>query len=284
MSSMSEPTEPTEPTAAPAATARPGPARPGTDRSGRHRTLRVLRTALVTPRMARITLGGDELAGYPDFAADQRIKVFLPVPGQERPAMPRPTSGGPTWPPGEPRPVVRSYTVRRFDPDAGELDVDFVLHGEHGPAASWAAGARPGDWIGVSEPGGRYQPDPDAAAHLVIGDESALPAIATVLDALRAASGLVEVYVEVADRSDEQPLRGSGRTTVHWLHRGAEPAGRPLVTTLTSAAPPSGVAPEDCQAWLSAESAAVRDIRALLLDEWGLRRRRVYATGYWRAR
>jgi NADPH-dependent ferric siderophore reductase len=284
-----------------------------------HRTLQVLRTELITPRMARVTLGGDELAGFPGDGPDQRIKLFFPMPGQHRPAMPRASSGGPVWPPGEPRPVIRSYTVRRFDAAAGELDVDFVLHGAHGPAAAWAAAAAPGDWVGVSDPGGRYQPDPAALAHLVIGDESALPAIATVLEALAAtgvgvgqpagsvpsaASGAVpsavpgavelpveepaavpvEVFVEVADAAEEQTLPTGPATQVHWLHRGDRPPGRPLIDAVTSAAPPPGVDPARCQAWLSAEAAAVRDIRAHLLDERGLTRRMVYATGYWRAR
>ncbi|HEX4246589.1 MAG TPA: siderophore-interacting protein [Pseudonocardia sp.] len=294
-----------------------------------HRTLQVLRTERVTPRMARVTLGGDELAGFPGDGPDQRIKLFFPMPGQDRPAMPRASSGGPVWPPGQPRPVIRTYTVRRFDAAAGELDVDFVLHGEHGPAAAWAAAAAPGDWVGVSDPGGRYQPDPAALAHLVIGDESALPAIATVLEALtlggtdggvaaggaaagraeagraeagraeagRAAAGMaaaggvatgggvpIEVFIEVADVAEEQPLPTGPTTRVHWLHRGDRPPGQPLTDAVTSAGSPAGVDPAHCQAWLSAEAAAVRDIRAHLLDERGLSRRMVYATGYWRAR
>jgi NADPH-dependent ferric siderophore reductase len=253
-----------------------------------HRTLQVLRTHLVTPRMTRVTLGGDELAGFPGDGPDQRIKLFFPMPGQRRPAMPRASSGGPVWPPGEPRPVIRSYTVRRFDATAGELDVDFVLHGAHGPAAAWAAAAEPGDWVGVSDPGGRYRPDPGARAHLVIGDESALPAIATVLEALgtdSVAAGVpVEVFIEVADVAEEQPLPAGGDTRVHWLHRGERPPGQPLIEAVTSAELPPGVGSAQCQAWLSAEAAAVRDIRAHLLDERGLSRRMVYATGYWRAR
>lgn len=262
-----------------------------------HRTLRVLRTAAVTPRMTRVTLGGDELAGFPGDGPDQRIKLFFPVPGQIRPAMPRASSGGPVWPPGEPRPVIRSYTVRRFDATAGELDVDFVLHGASGPAAAWAVAAAPGDWVGVSDPGGKWRPDPVARAHLVIGDESALPAIATVLDAL-AGPGTehaaavpvevfalpVEVFVEIADAAEEQPLPVGPTTRVHWLHRGTRAPGRLLVEAVTSAAPPDGVDPAGCQAWLSAEAAAVRDIRGHLIDGRGLARRMVYATGYWRAR
>jgi NADPH-dependent ferric siderophore reductase len=252
--------------------------------SNTHRTLQVLRTERITPRMTRVTLGGDELSGYPEFGADQRVKLFFPVAGQRRPAMPRASSGGPVWPPGEPRPVIRSYTVRRFDPLAGELDVDFVLHDAHGPAAEWAQRAAPGDWVGISEPGGRYQPDPTALAHLIIGDESALPAIATVLRELAEFAGPVRVYIEVADAAEEQPLPDTPNRELRWLHRGGEPPGRLLVNTLAATPLPADVPAQRCQAWLSAEAMAVRDIRAELLDERGLPRKLVYATGYWRAR
>ncbi|GAA5157195.1 siderophore-interacting protein [Pseudonocardia eucalypti] len=245
-----------------------------------HRTLRVLRTRMVTPKMARVTLGGDELAGYPAFGPDQRIKLFFPVAGQDRPAMPRASSGGPIWPPGEPRPVIRSYTVRRHDAEAGELDVDFVLHTAAGPAAEWALRAQPGDWVGISEPGGRYQPDLTVDHHLVIGDESALPAICTVLSALGSFGGPITVFVEVADAAEEQSLPLTAQTRAHWLHRADAPPGRPLTDAVTSATLPEGT----CQAWLSAESTAVRDIRAHLLDERAVPRRMIYATGYWRAR
>lgn len=246
------------------------------EREGGHRTLRVLRTERLTPRMARVTLGGDELAGFPGHGPDQRIKMFFPVTGQDRPAMPRASSGGPVWPPGEPRPVIRTYTVRRHDPGAGELDVDFVLHGAHGPAAAWAAAARPGNWVGVSEPGGRYEPDPTARDHLVIGDESALPAIATVLPALPAGAD-AQVYVEVADAAEEQPLA----RPVTWLHRDGREPGAALVEAVRAA---PTMEPDRCQAWVGCEAAAVKEIRAFLIDERGLVRRRVYATGYWRAR
>ena len=102
------------------------------------RLLQVRRSRRVTPGMVRVTLAGDELAGFPGAGPDRRIKMFFPLPGQERPAVPRASTGGPVWPAGEARPAIRTYTVRRFDASAGELDVDFVLHAGHGPAAAWA--------------------------------------------------------------------------------------------------------------------------------------------------
>jgi NADPH-dependent ferric siderophore reductase len=241
------------------------------------RLLQVRRSEQVTPRMIRVTLAGEELAGFGGEGPDRRIKMFFPVEGQVRPAVPRAASGGPVWPAGEPRPAIRTYTVRRFDPAAGELDVDFVLHEGHGPAAAWARDARPGAWVGVSEPGGRYEPDPTADFHVVIGDETALPAVATVLEALPAGAPAL-AFLEVADAGEEQVLPGSAR--VRWVHRGAAEPGEPLAAAVQSAELPAGKG----QVWLSGESACVRDLRKHLLDERGIERRLVYATGYWRAR
>jgi len=243
-----------------------------------NRLLRVRRRAGLTPRMVRITLGGGQLVGFPGAGPDRRIKMFFPperVDGAL--ALPRASSGGPVWAAGLPRPVIRTYTVRRYDPAAGELDVDFVLHGA-GPAAAWAAQARPGDPVGVSDPGGRYTPDRSADWHLLAGDESALPAIATVLSALPSGAR-TEVFVEVADRAEEQPLPTAADARVRWLHRGSARHGDLLATTVRAARLPDGRA----QAWVSAEAATVRELRGHLLHERRIERRLVYATNYWRA-
>lgn len=241
------------------------------------RLLQVRRTTHVTPKMIRVTLGGEELDGFPGEGPDRRIKMFFPLPGQDVPAVPRASTGGPVWPAGEARPAIRTYTVRRFDAGAGELDVDFVVHDGHGPAADWAQRAAPGSWVGVSEPGGRWSPDPSADFHVVIGDETALPAVATVLETL--GDGVpVHAFLEVADAGEEQELPGAA--VVRWVHRGGAAPGEPLVAAVREAQLPSGKG----QAWLSGESAAVKDLRSHLLDDRKLDRRAVYATGYWRAR
>lgn len=241
------------------------------------RLLQVRHSTRLTPRMVRVTLGGDELAGFGGDGPDRRIRMFFPVDGQDRPALPRATSGGPLWPTGEPRPTIRTYTVRRFDAAAGELDVDFVLHAGHGPAAAWARDAAPGSWVGVSEPGGRYVPDPTADFHVVIGDESALPAVATVLAALP--DGVPALaFLEVADAAEEQELPGAAH--VAWVYRGDREAGAPLVEAVRAAELPAGRG----QAWLAGESAAVKDLRQHLLGPRALPRRSIYATAYWRAR
>jgi NADPH-dependent ferric siderophore reductase len=108
----------------------------------------------------------------------------------------------------------------------------------------------------------------------VIGDETAMPAVATVLDAIDPDRALT--FLEVADAAEEQALPGA----VTWVHRDGRRAGEPLAAVVRAASLPDGRG----QAWLSGESTCVRDLRRHLLDERGFDRRLVYATGYWRDR
>src|SRR4051794_41923337 len=91
------------------------------------RLLQVRRSTRITPRMVRVTLAGDELAGFGGDGPDRRIKMFFPVEGQDRPAVPRATSGGPLWPAGQARPTIRTYTVRRVDEAGGGAGRGFLL-------------------------------------------------------------------------------------------------------------------------------------------------------------
>ena len=121
---------------------------------------RVLRTAPVAPHTTRITFGGPGLAGFRGVGFDQVVRLFFPQPGQREPVIP---DSGDWWEtyqaiPEDRRPALRNYTVRRFDPAALELDVDFVLHGDDGPASAWALRAAPGDVIGVSHDAASAQP------------------------------------------------------------------------------------------------------------------------------
>jgi hypothetical protein len=102
------------------------------------RLLEVKSVGRITPKMLRITVGGDELAGFVSAAHDDHVKLFFPQPGQAKPVLPTSSPNGPVYPADAPRPAARDYTPRRYDPTAGTLAIDFVLHGD-GPATSWAA-------------------------------------------------------------------------------------------------------------------------------------------------
>src|SRR5206468_795976 len=138
----------------------------------------------ITPHMIRVTFGGDRLAVDNGFT-DRYVKLLFPVDGgypDNLDALPR-----------DQMPPRRTYTIRSHDAEAGELTIDFVHHGDNGIAGPWAAAAKPGDELYFLGPGGAYAPDPTADWHLLVGDESALPAIGAALDALPATATVLAV-------------------------------------------------------------------------------------------
>jgi NADPH-dependent ferric siderophore reductase len=238
--------------------------------------LQVRHTERLTPHMIRVVAGGDDLAAFPDTACtDRYVKIIFPRPDVAYP-QPFDMDAVRAALPREQWPAVRTYTVRAFDPAAGELTIDFVHHGDTGLAGPWAAGARPGDPLFLLGPGGAYAPDAGADWHLLVGDESALPAIGAALE--RIPSGVpVHALVEVDGRADEQPLTSPGRLDLRWYHR--DPA-RPeqLVDALAGLTFPAG----RVHAFVHGEAGTVRALRRHLLDERGVPRDDLSVSGYWR--
>ena len=237
--------------------------------------LTVVTVADVTPSVRRVVLSGSPAAVA---AAGPTVSLLVPRVGDPAPRWPRVAKDGRiVWPEGAHGVSLRSYTARRQDPVAGEVEIDFVLHGD-GPAAAWAAAAAPGVPLG-SAGGGALGERP--AHHLLLaGDETALPAISRILaEATPTAVGTA--LVEVAGPAEEQPLAPPAGVSVRWLHRGATPPGEStlLADAVAALDRPEG---EDVFAWVAAESAAVRAIRADLRARWGLGRAQHHAIGYWR--
>ncbi|CAA9286342.1 MAG: Iron utilization protein [uncultured Actinomycetospora sp.] len=138
--------------------------------------------------------------------------------------------------PREAWPIVRTYTVRSLDHAAGEMAIDFVVHGDLGVAGPWALAAQPGDVLVFMGPGGAYSPSPEADAHVLVGDEAALAAIAAALE--RVAAGVpVHAYVQVDGPDDEMALVTDADLSLRWLHRDA---GEDLVTAVQGADWPAG--------------------------------------------
>src|SRR3954447_19452154 len=123
------------------------------------------------------------------------------------------------------RRVKRRYTIRHARPERGELDLDVLLHGD-GPGARWGETAQPGDTVEFQGPRGKLELRP-APWHLLVGDESAVPAISAIADALPAGEEAV-AFVEVQDAADELPVEGAD---VRWVHRGATAPGGPELLT-----------------------------------------------------
>jgi NADPH-dependent ferric siderophore reductase len=180
------------------------------------------------------------------------------------------------WPEDQPRPAVRTYTPRRWDPAAGTLEVEFVLHGT-GPASDWAEQAGVGDGLAVAGPGGRVSLDFEADHYLVAGDETAIPAIGMLLEALPPAA-TIAAFIEVDSSDDEMELPVTPGTTLTWLPRRRAGAwGAELEAAVAVADIPEGT-----QAWIACEAVAVRRIRRQLLSVRALPVTSVVTRGYWR--
>ncbi|MFR9728918.1 siderophore-interacting protein [Saccharopolyspora sp. MS10] len=238
------------------------------------RRLRVLRKEQLTPHMIRIVAGGEGLRGYQhNEFTDAYVKVIFPVAGAE---YPEPLDLGAIKAalPREQWPSTRTYTVRQYDELAGELTLDFVCHGDTGLAGPWAAAAAPGDELLLSGPGGAYAPDPAADWHLLVGDESALPAIGAALEAMPPGA-LVHAFVLVEDAAERQSLSTKADAQVRWLHRSA---GEDLVGAVRELEFPAG----DVQPFVHGEAGFVRELRRYLLTERGVAKERLSLSGYWR--
>ncbi|MFJ3792602.1 siderophore-interacting protein [Kitasatospora sp. NPDC090091] len=207
----------------------------------------------LTSTLLRLTLAGPKLADLAIEHPTQWVKLATP-------------DG-----------ASRAYTIRRHRPAEGEVDIDFVLHG-NGPAARWAARARPGEPIRLAGPRGR-RPAFDGATHILLAaDESALPAAFTILEQLPPGVR-VSAYFEVAEPADTLPVDTAAELTTTWLPRAgtAHPKGGLLADAVRAVDIPGGT-----HAWLAGEAGAVAAVRRHLLTDWALPREHVQAKGYWK--
>jgi NADPH-dependent ferric siderophore reductase len=238
----------------------------------KRRRLEVLRVVDLTPRMRRITLGGPELAGFISLGTDDHVKLLFPQNAAEQAALETLVLG--SGKDNGPMPAMRDYTPRRYDPDTLELDIDFVLHGD-GPAATWAEQAKPGQFLHIAGPRGSMIVPDIFDSYLLIGDETALPAIARRLEGL-AANRRALVIVEVENGAEQQRLESAAQINVIWVLR--EGGKNNLLATVKQLQVPSG----NLYAWVATETKVSRQIRRVLLDEHGLNEQFVKTVGYWR--
>jgi NADPH-dependent ferric siderophore reductase len=231
----------------------------------------------IAPRLVSVWVTGEELDGFAAAAPTSHLKVMLPPPGALQLLLPEQGPDGPVWTHDESlRPVMRTYTPRRYDPATRTLEIQFVLHGT-GPASEWAERAAVGDEIAVAGPGGRFTLDPEAERWWMAADESALPAVGTLLDALPETAS-AEVHVEVEGPDDEIELPSAAKTTVTWHYRGPETA---FGAELDAAARVADIA-DGTRIWVACEAAAMRGIRRYFTRERGLPASSLVTRGYWR--
>lgn len=222
----------------------------------------------MTPRVTRITFTGPELAGFGPPRCGSHLKLFFP-------------EANSAWTPGDetrPRPPLRTYTPRRFDPVRARLDVEFVHHGE-GVAGRWAAKAKPGDKLFVAGPGGGYELPPEATEVVLVADETALPAAGSIIDELPA-SIPVRVLCEVEDAAEQRQISTRRDFAITWLHR----ADRNSVPSAVIAAAVQELPATTSTIawWIACEAGAMRRIRNHLYRSRGVDASFMHTRGYWK--
>lgn len=241
----------------------------------RFRAVEVRGAEPLGPRMVRVRLGGPDLAGLTVDEPAASVRLLLPSPPSREVVVPTWNGNEFLLPDGR-RPALRTFTPRRLDPDALELDVDIVIHGS-GVASQWAETAGVGDRAAVSGPGRGYAIDADAPAFLLGGDETAIPAISQLLEALPH-DRPVQVHLEITDAGARIPLPRHPSADVRWhvLGRSAPP-GDALVAGVCSV---ELVA--DTRVWVAGEAAAVQRIRKHLFENLRIPRSHTTVRGYWK--
>ena len=241
----------------------------------------VVSTERITPHMVRVVLAGPDgapLAADPAGQTDAYVKVLLPRPGSGV-VEPFDLEEVKARIPAEDWPVMRTYTIRWFDPATGQAALDFVVHGDKGIAGPWADRVQPGDQVQFRGPGGGYAPNPEADWHLLVGDESALPAIATALEAMPAGAR-VHAFIEVADPAEEQTLLTEASAQVRWIHRSASESGpgEDLIRAVTELDFPPG----RVHAFVHGDALTVKELRSWLRFTKQVPKEDLSASGYWR--
>ena len=242
------------------------------------REITVLSSTRISPHMQRVRFRADNLERF--VHGGLHIRILLPPAGRE-PVWPSMGSDGlVVWPTGADALVVRVYTIRAINAAEGWLDVDFVLHaGDSTPAASFAENARPGDVVGMFGPGGGDVPE--ARDLLLLGDDTALPAIGRILDRLDPAKRAT-AYLEVDSPADVVPLAEHEKIEVNWLYRnGREPGTASLLPQVLRNLDPTNL-PPDVYVWAGCEFSDFKEIRKIVRKDWGLKKDRQLVVSYWR--
>jgi NADPH-dependent ferric siderophore reductase len=255
--------------------------------------LTVLRTERLSAHWLRVTLGGGEIERFRPMGFDQWFRLFLPIGGDaglERvPAKANSMFGYLKFlriPDGE-RPVMRNYTVRTYRPatgDAGaEIDVDFVLHGSAaegtaGPASRWAETCSAGEHVLIIDEGLTFNPQRGTDRVVLVGDETALPAIAGICASLPA-TAVGTAIIEVPAEDDALAFSHPDGVDVTWITRphGTAPGALALAALAKTALPDAPF-----HAYAAGEQSLASGVRKHLVGERGVDKNSVSFCGYWK--
>ena len=241
----------------------------------------VVRTEQISPNFRRITVGGEQLAPLPHHGFDHWFRLFLPQEeGETSFALPNRADmvGYVKYlrMPSATRPHLRNYTVRQFRPEQLELDIDFVVHGDEGIATRWARRTQPGDTVALIDQGKAYDIVPDATHHVLVGDETGLPAIAGILrDLPRDAVGTA--FIEIGHPEDTQEVDAPSGFDVQWLVRESGVPGQLALATVRAWHPPTTA----LSAYLVGEQALAAGARRHLVTA-GVPKKSITFSWYWK--
>ena len=242
--------------------------------------LEVKQKTYITPHYIRVTLTGNDVPAFADTTPGVNNKIFIPPAGVNDIHFPdfNTETGEWTHPPEHLRPTVRTYTHRGMDPKKKEMYIDFVAHGESGPASAWAIHAKPGDLLGVAMKAKETVLYPTADWYLLAADATGIPVISAILETLPStASGVV--YLEVPSTQDVQELKTEANVQINWITNTT-----PGENTLLSDAVRNTVLPEQGShfGYVAAEFSSVKEIRQFLRKEQGWEQTELSAYAYWK--
>jgi len=232
--------------------------------------LTVVDVVRISPNFIRITFGGENLTGFSPDCTSANIKLLLPAAGQNWNSYLQALNGV-----GD-KPIKRTYTVREVRVSPCEVDVDFALHANPGPATQWALAASVGEQIGVAGPGTVKHINRDADWFLLAADASALPALSANLAKLPVdAQGYA--VIEITDSADKQTLSAPEKLIVRWVIN-ADPQGESSLAEIVKSLP---WLEGQAAAWIAGETTTVRELRRYLAQDRGIPLARRYTSGYW---
>lgn len=220
--------------------------------------------------MKEVTIGGPELAGFAVAAPASSIRLLLPTRDLVVPEW----NGNEFLLPDGSRPPIRTLTPLRFDATSLELDLEIVIH-EEGALSAWATAVSSGDEVALTGPGRGTTVDPDAHEWLIVGDETAIPAIGQLIDALPG-EARASVLIEIRDHNARHPLPDRPAVRVEWLTQGSAP-GTSIADAVRSTSIVTGA-----HVWAAGEAAAMQRIRRHLFDDRGIPRDHTVIRGYWK--
>lgn len=237
-------------------------------------------TTALAPTLTRVTLAGPGIEGFLSTGiGDEYVRVFFPH-GDDPTDVSLPVPADDWWetPEGAPEAPMRTYTISGVRPDAGELDIDFVLH-EAGIAGPWASRAEPGHVLGLNSPTGLYSPPSDITWQVLVADLTGLPAVARI--AADAPAGVrTRVVLEVPHDDDRVPFEVGPDVEVTWVIGGNGHAPSAL-GHLVRGIVDDRLALDEGYVWVAGETVALRDVRKYLRKELGLPATRFKVVGYW---